>query len=445
MKFIRSLLYLATFVVVLPLTAVGASLDPLASRAAIDAEIVRVWPKLDALYKDIHEHPELSLHETRTAALLGATMRQLGFEVTENVGGTGVVAIYKNGPGPVIMVRTELDALPMEEKTDLPYASRVQTSYAGGSTFVAHSCGHDNHMAWWVGTAEALLATRSQWSGTLMFVGQEGEEAGDGAHKMLKDGLFTRFPKPDFAIAAHVGNSPAGDVTVKDGVVSSNADGVQIVFHGVGAHGSNPSASIDPIVMGARFVESVQTVVSREKNADAFGVVTVGAFHAGTVGNIIPDQATLQLTLRSFTPEVRKLLLDGVDRTANAVAAMSRAPAPDIVRRGGAASVVNDQALADRAFTVLRPSFGDSVKRVPSSVPGNAASEDFSAYAEAGVPTLFLRIGGYDREVIAKYRKEGRPVPTNHSPFFAPDHEIAIKTGIRALTLTALGLLQPPK
>jgi amidohydrolase len=424
----------------------AAAMDPVATKSAIDSELAKDWPALDALYKDIHSHPELSMHETRTAALLATQMRKLGFTVTEGVGGTGIVALYKNGPGPVVMVRTELDALPMEEKTGLPYASRVQAPYNGGTSFVAHSCGHDNHMAWWVGTAEALLALRSQWHGTLMFVGQNGEEAGDGAHKMLKDGLFTRFPKPDYAIAAHVGNEPAGWVKVKDGVISSNADAVAITFNGRGAHGSIPSASIDPIVMGAHFVTDVQSVISREKDAGAFGVVTVGSFKGGTAANIIPDRAELRLTLRSFTPEVRQLLLDGVYRTAKAVALMARAPEPTITHGGGTASVVNDSGLAQRIYKVLQPALGEEeVSFRPKNEPGNSGSEDFSAYGEAGVPSLFIRIGGYDPSVIADYKKRGEPVPTNHSPFFAPDHEVAIKTGVRTLTLAAVELLQSPR
>ncbi|WP_426440855.1 amidohydrolase [Bradyrhizobium genosp. P] len=416
--------------------------EPNGQLSSINGELAKAWPDLESLYKDIHAHPELSLHETRTAATLAAEMRKLGFEVTEAVGGTGIVALYRNGAGPVLMVRTELDALPMEEKTGLAFASHVKAPYNGGLSSVAHSCGHDNHMAWWVGTAETLIALREQWHGTLMFVGQEGEEAGDGAHKMIADGLFTRFPKPDYAIAAHVGNAPAGRVTVKEGAVSSNSDAVEIIFKGRGAHGSRPSASIDPVVMGAHFVTDVQTVISREKNAGAFGVVTVGSFQAGTAGNIIPDQADLKLTLRSYDPEVRQLLLDGVDRTATAIAAMARAPAPEIMHRGGTASVVNEPPMAKRAFEALKPALGDQVRFVPKSEQGGSASEDFSAYGLEGVSSLYLGIGGYDPAVIADYEKRGEPVPTNHSPFFAPDYKVAIETGVRALSLVSLNLLQ---
>ena len=432
-------LAIATLVALAATTALRAApLDPAAARAAIDAETAKNWPELDALYKDIHAHPELGHQETRTAALLAAKMRALGLEVTEHVGGTGVVAILKNGPGPVVMVRTELDALPMEEKTGLSYASRVQVSEGDKTTFVAHSCGHDNHMAWWVGTAEALLALKSQWSGTVMFIAQPAEETVGGASGMIKDGLFTRFPKPDFGFAAHVSNLPVGTVIVKDGGYNSNADALDIVFKGRGAHGSMPSASIDPIVEAAHFVTDVQTVVSRQKDAGTFGVITVGAFQAGTVGNIIPDHAELRLTLRSFSPDVRQLLLDGVTRTANAAAAMAEAPPPVITSEGAAAAVVNDHDLAVKVSAPLAAAGGDKTLFLPASAPGISASEDYSEFIIAGVPSLYMTIGGYDAATLADYKAKGEPVPTNHSPFFAPDHDAAIHTGIRTLTLAVL-------
>ena len=432
-------LAIATLVALAATTALRAApLDPAAARAAIDAETAKNWPELDALYKDIHAHPELGHQETRTAALLAAKMRALGLEVTEHVGGTGVVAILKNGPGPVVMVRTELDALPMEEKTGLSYASRVQVSEGDKTTFVAHSCGHDNHMAWWVGTAEALLALKSQWSGTVMFIAQPAEETVGGASGMIKDGLFTRFPKPDFGFAAHVSNLPVGTVIVKDGGYNSNADALDIVFKGRGAHGSMPSASIDPIVEAAHFVTDVQTVVSRQKDAGTFGVITIGAFQAGTVGNIIPDHAELRLTLRSFSPDVRQLLLDGVTRTANAAAAMAEAPPPVITSEGAAAAGVNDHDLAVKVGATLAAAGGDKTILLPASAPGISASEDYSEFIIAGVPSLYMTVGGYDAATLADYKAKGEPVPTNHSPFFAPDHNAAIPTGIRTLTLAVL-------
>lgn len=417
--------------------------EPAASDStAIDTSIRRVWPELDALYRDLHANPELGFQERRTAALLAAKMRALGFTVTEGVGGTGIVALFRNGPGPTVMVRTELDALPMQEKTGLPYASQVQaTGVDGAKTFVAHSCGHDNHMAWWLGTAEALLAMKGRWHGTLMFVGQPSEENVRGAKAMLADGLFTRFPRPDYVFAAHVGSAPVGTVSVKDGVVSSNSDSADVIFHGRGAHGSMPSASIDPVVMGAHFVTDVQSVISRQKDAGTFGVVTVGSFQAGTVGNIIPDTAVLKLSLRSFSPEVRALLRDGVTRTANAVAAMAAAPAPEIKWGGGTSAVTNDHALVEKVGAALRTGdTADRIEMVPASVPGWSASEDFSAFVEAGVPGVYFSIGGYDPAVIAAYQAKGEPVPTNHSPFFAPDHDKAIPTGIRTLAIAVLAV-----
>ena len=242
-----------------------------AAKRQIDAVLDKQYPaQLDALYKDIHAHAEIAFQETRTASLLAGEMRKLGFEVTEHVGKTGIVAIYKNGAGPTVMVRTELDALPMEEKTGLPYASRVQQPLEGKPTFTDHSCGHDSHMTWWLGTAEALLAMKDQWHGTLEFVGQPAEETASGAQAMLEDGLFKRFPKPDVGFAAHVGPAAYGTVSIKQGVVTSASDAIVLTFNGRGAHGSMPNRSIDPVVMGAHFVTDVQTLISREKNPLVF-------------------------------------------------------------------------------------------------------------------------------------------------------------------------------
>ncbi|MGC5799507.1 amidohydrolase [Sphingomonas sp. NFX23] len=420
-----------------------ASADPASDRATIDTQIEKTYPALDALYRDIHTHPEIGMQEVRTAALLAGKMKALGFTVTDKVGGTGVVAIYRNGAGPTVMVRTELDGLPMEEKTGLPYASRAQTEFEGKTTFVAQSCGHDVHMAAWIGTAQTLLAMKGQWKGTLMFIAQPAEEQLKGAKAMLDAGLFTRFIKPDYGFAAHVGSGEAGTVVVKDGVTSSNSDSVQVTFKGRGGHGSMPSATIDPIVMGAHFVTDVQAVISRQKDANAFGVVTVGAFQAGTVANIIPDTAVLKLSLRSFDKDVRQMLLEGVKRTANASAAMSNAPAPEVTWLNGTAAVMNDHALAERAAAELKAADGDRVSYLPASAPGWSASEDWSAFVDAGVPSVYFTIGGYDAATLAAYKAKGEAVPSNHSPFFAPDHNKAIRTGIRTLTLAVLMVAEP--
>jgi hippurate hydrolase len=368
-------------------------------------------------------------------------MRALGFEVTENVGKTGLVALYRNGPGPVTLVRTEMDALPKEETTGLPYASRAQAMLDGKQTFVAHSCGHDAHMAWWVGAAEALVALKSQWRGTLLFIAQPAEEPLGGAKAMLDDGLLTRFPRPDYALAAHVGGGmPVGTVVMKEGVILSASDALEIVFHGRGAHGSAPSSSIDPIVMGAHFVSDVQSVISRQKEAATFGVITVGAFQAGSVGNIIPDSATLRLSLRSFTPEVRSLLLNGVEKTAQGVALMAGAPAPTVTRLNGSAATQNDTRLMERLAPVLKSAFGPGAVSIPASVPGFSGSEDFSELAVSGIPSAYLMIGGDLPETLAGYKAKGVAPPTNHSPLFAPAAGPAIRNGAAALILSVLTL-----
>ncbi len=420
----------------------ASAATPAEDRAAIDRQISAEYPALETLYRDLHAHPELSSQETRTAALLAAKMRALGFTVTEKVGGTGVVAIYRNGEGPTVMLRTEMDALPVEEKSGLPYASRAQGERDGKTSFIAHSCGHDIHMASWLGTAEALIALKQQWHGTLMFVAQPAEETLKGARAMIADGLFKRFPKPDYAFAIHVWPAEAGTVLLKDGPITSNSDAMQIVFKGRGGHGSMPNATIDPVVMGGHFISDIQTVISREKDPNAFGVITVGSLQSGAAGNIIPDDAVLKLTLRSYAPEVRALLLDGVARTANAVASMARAPAPSVEHLYGSPAVVNDHALVARAGAMLQAAGGDTIEQKPALAPGWTASEDFSAYGEAGVPSIFYMVGAYDAKTIAAYKAKGEPLPTNHSPYFAPDPKITIPTAIRTLSLSALMALQ---
>lgn len=416
--------------------------DVAADHKRIDAELDKIYPDLLELYKDIHAHPEVAFQEHRTAALLAGRMRKLGFTVTEGVGQTGVVAIYRNGPGPVVLIRTELDALPMEEKTGLPYASHAQQTVDGELTYVDHACGHDSHMAWWVGTAETLLAMKDAWSGTLMFIGQPAEEKIGGAKAMLEDGLFTRFPKPDFGFAAHVSPEVAGTVWIKQGSVSSASDSVLVKFHGVGSHGSMPHKGIDPIMEGVHFANDLQTVISREKDPQKFGVVTIGAFNAGTVANIIPDSATLKLTLRSYDPDVRKLLLDGVSKTAQAAAEMAGAPAPEVEHENGTGSVVNDSALGAQMAGVLDEALGKGrVMLVPATMPGGTASEDYSAYVEAGMThSVFFGIGGSDPGMLAEHKANGTPVPVNHSPYFAPLPEPAIRTGVETLTLAVLSV-----
>jgi amidohydrolase len=397
-------------------SAAARPADVAKQKAQIDAGLDKAYPHLDALYRDLHAHPELAFQETATAAKLAKEMRGLGFEVTEHVGKTGIVAIYKNGPGPTVMVRTELDALPMEEKTGLTYASHAMQTWQGKPTPVAHSCGHDIHMAAWIGAAQQLVAMRSQWSGTLIFIGQPAEEVLGGAHAMIADGLFTRWPRPDLGFAQHVGPGPAGAISYKAGVNSSAADSFEVAFVGRGSHGSRPQFSIDPVMQAARFTVDVQTVISREKDPAAFGVVGVGAIQAGSAGNIIPDAALVRGTVRSYEPEVRVKLKEGLVRTAKAVAEMSAAPPPTVTFDQGAAAVINDEAVTARTAPIFKAAFGD--RAVLSPGPGSA-SEDYSEYVIAGVPSLFWGLGGIEPKVLADYKARGEVVPGNHTPQFA--------------------------
>src|SRR6516225_10012338 len=437
-KFLATLLASAALCTSLPLQA-RAELDVVSLKSAIERSVESDYPKLDALYKDIHAHPEIAFQEEKTAAKLAAEMRGLGFEVTEHVGKTGLVAIYRNGEGPTIMVRTELDALPMEEKTGLAYASHDKTIWQERETFVAHSCGHDIHMASWVGTAKTLVGLKDQWRGTLMFIAQPAEETVSGAKAMLADGLFTRFPKPDFGFALHDGPFAYGTVLYRVGIGSSNSDSLYVKFHGRGGHGARPEATIDPVMMAARFVVDVQSVVSREKDPSEFGVVSIGAIHGGTAENIIPDDVVLAGTIRSFKPEVRAKMLAGVERTAKAVAAMSNAPEPEIKISpgGGAKAVINDPGVVATAEKVLKAAFGDKFR--PS--PPVTASEDYSEFINAGVPSMFFNIGVYEPERVAAAREgDGSQLPANHSPLFAPVPKPTIETGVEAMTLAVLSV-----
>jgi amidohydrolase len=418
-----------------------AELDVASLKKAIEASVQGDYPKLDALYKDIHAHPEIAFQEVKTAAKLASEMRAIGFEVTEHVGKTGLVAIYKNGDGPTIMVRTELDALPMEEKTGLSYASHDKTVWNGRETFVAHSCGHDIHMASWIGTAETLVGLKDRWHGTLMFIAQPAEEEGAGAKAMIEAGLFTRFPKPDAGFALHDGPFAYGNIFYRVGVGSSNQDGLFIQFHGRGGHGAAPQETIDPVMIAARFVVDVQSVVSREKDPTEFGVISIGAIHGGTAGNIIPDSAIVVGTIRTFKPEIRTKMLAGIERTAKAAAAMSDAPAPDIKISEGAKTVIKDPAVVATAATVLKAAFGDKFRTSPPSTN----SEDYSEFVNAGVPSMFFNIGVYDPERVAAARNgSGPPLPSNHSPDFAPVPKPTIETGVEAMTLAVLSAFDQP-
>jgi hippurate hydrolase len=401
------------------------------------------YGELDALYKDIHQNPELSKQEHKTAAKLAAKLKALGFEVTSNVGGTGVVGVLKNGKGPTLLVRTDLDGLPVEEKTGLPYASKATATDNGAKVSVMHACGHDMHMTVWTGTATLLSQLKDQWKGTLVMVGQPAEEQGDGARAVIADKLYERFPKPDFAVALHVkGELPSGQVGVIKGYAFANVDSVDITFYGRGGHGAAPHTTIDPIAMAAKAVVSFQTLVSREENPFEPAVVTVGSFHAGTRHNIIPDEARLQLTLRSYTPEVRKALIDGVTRIAKAEALAARAPKEPLIKIDeGPQAVFNEPAFTARLNETLTKELGE--KSVVEVQPVMGA-EDFSEYSrQGGFPSCMLWLGSVEQSKVDASKSGGPPVPSTHSALYAPDREKTLRTGVRALTSVALELLKP--
>ena len=430
----------ALIAAVLAISATSASAQlPAPLKTDISTRVDAMYPWLDMVYKDLHANPEIAFQEVRTAGKLAAEMRRLGFEVTEKVGKTGIVAVLKNGAGPTVLVRTEMDGLPMEEKTGLPYASRAKAVSNGAESFVAHSCGHDVHMAGWLGSARTLAEMKAKWKGTLVFIAQPAEEIVSGAKAMLDDGLFKRFPKPDYAFALHSWPLAHGTVGFNDGPVSSNSDAIEITFKGRGGHGSAPDKSLDPILIAARFVVDVQTVVSREKDPKEFGVVTIGAIQGGTVGNIIPDMVQVRGTIRSYSPAVRAKLLEGVRRVANASAAMAGAPAPDVQLIGGGAAIVNSEALVAKTEAVFKDAFGAANAQ---RMPAMTASEDFSLFVNEGVPSMFFFSGVYDpKAVLDAERPGGKPIAFNHSPFYAPVPEPSIKTAAQAMSLAVLNVL----
>ncbi len=391
-------------------------------RAQVEPHLVA----LKATYQDLHQHPELAFQEKRTAALLAAKLRALGFEVTEGVGKTGLVGVLRNGEGPVVMLRTELDALPLLEKTGLPFASQSTATQADGTiTPVTHACGHDFHMTGWLGSAQVLAASREQWSGTLLFVGQPAEEAVAGAKAMLDDGLFTRFPRPTFALSMHDDATlPAGVVGYHAGPFRAGSDSVDITLYGRGGHGARPHAAIDPVVMAARTVLGLQTVISRENDPMAPAVITVGTLHAGTKANIIPDTAAMQLTVRYFTPATRKRLLAGIERQAKGEAIAADAPrAPQVDDHEQVGPVVNDAALIDRVSRALRRELGQAAA---VEMPALMTSEDFAEYQKAGVPAVLLHVGAVDPAVLSAAQAEARFLEGPHSPTWAPDVEHAL-------------------
>ena len=400
-------------------------------------EVAALEPELEALYRDLHEHPELAFHEERTAETLAKRVKELGFEVTTGVGRTGLVAIMHNGPGPVVMLRAELDALPIEEKTGLPFASKVSTRNAAGVVVpVAHACGHDLHMTGWYGAAKIMSQRRGAWHGTLMLVGQPAEESFNGASAMLTDGLFTRFPKPDYAISMHDEPSlPSGQVGFHAGFFRASADAIDVTIFGRGGHGARPQNTIDPIVIAARAVLGIQTIVSRETDPFSPAVVTIGSIHGGTGGNTIPDEVRMQMTVRTYDAKVREHILASISRQVEAEATAANAPTmPSVKVVGGTDAVYNDPALTSRLVTALRRNLGtDGVREMPAKMTG----EDFSQYGRAGVPAVLLHIGAVNAAALAS----GEKLPDLHSPSWAPELEPTLRALVSAEVIMLMELL----
>ena len=406
------------------------------------AEIDTIYPDVETLYMDLHRHPELAFQETQTAAKLAARVKALGFDVTTGVGGTGIVAVMKNGAGPTVMLRTELDALPVEEKTGLPFASTVVVKNAAGQSIpVMHACGHDLHMSAWAGTARLMAEHRDRWHGTLVMVGQPAEEGGGGAAAMLKDGLFTRFPRPDFALSLHDDDTmPAGTIGYHPGYFRAMSDRVTITVYGRGGHAAMPYNTVDPVVLAARIVLALQTVVSRENNPVDPVVVTVGSIHGGTQANVIPDEVQLQLSVRTYTLDVRARTLAAIRRIANGEAAAAGAPREPQVDTSAKPNspVYNDPALTLRLAGALKKNLGDANV---IEMPQKMTSEDFADYGVAGVPSALLHIGAVAPAKLAAARQTGIPVPAPHSPEWAPEREPTLKGAIRAEVTELLELL----
>ena len=405
---------------------------------------------LDSLFDHFHRHPELSLVEHKTAARLAEELRAAGFEVTEGVGGTGLVALLKNGEGPLVMMRADMDGLPIEEKSGLPNASRAtqESPITGKTVPVMHACGHDVHMTALVGTARRIAALREMWSGTVMLIGQPAEERGLGARAMKEDRIWERFGKPDYALAFHVGSLfEAGKLAVTEGAPYAGVDTVDVIIHGVGAHGASPHRGKDPIVLGAQIVLALQTLVSRELPPRDPGVVTVGSFHSGTKHNIISDRATLQLTVRNTSEKTRQLLLNGIERIVKnmgRVAGLPEDKLPEVYVKESCPPTVNDAALARRLRNVWLEKLGeDAFVKDPESKAKGMGAEDFPFFTtNPTIPSVYFAIGGTPKEDFEREAAGGDPVPSHHSPLFKIAPEPSVKAGIEATVLALLELLE---
>lgn len=406
-------------------------------------------PRLEEIYRDLHTHPELSFQETRTAGVVARELTAQGYEVTTGVGGTGVVGLLRNGEGPTVLLRADMDALPVAEDTGLPYASAVTATDSDGHEVpVMHACGHDMHVTWLLGCTELLVQERTGWSGTVLAVFQPGEEVGSGARAMLDDGFLDRFPRPDVCLGQHVAPFPAGLFGLRAGATMAAADSLRVVMHGEGGHGSTPHTAVDPVVMAASTVLRLQGIVSREINPNDSAVVTVGSIHGGTKDNIIPDHAELKLNVRSFSDDVRERVLAAITRIVDAEATASGAPRPpEITEISSFPLTSNDEEATERVRLALGEQFGGDVVL---ELPASSGSEDFGEFGtEAQVPSVFWFTGGVDpaqtpRFLEAMSRGSLPPgTPANHSPRFAPCVTESIEAGVAAMRVAALAWLAP--
>jgi hippurate hydrolase len=421
---------------------------------SLDALIDRDISSLMTIYKALHAAPELSHREEKTSAVLATELRAAGYSVTERVGkydrpewvGYGVVAVLKNGPGPTVLLRTEMDALPVDEATGLPYASKVRTKNdAGQDVGVMHACGHDIHVATMIGVGRTLAALKDQWHGTLVLIGQPAEETIDGARAMLKDGLYTRFPKPDYVLALH--DSPdfaTGQVAVIPGYAMASSTNVDIKVRGLGGHGSKPEATKDPVVLAAQIVIALQTIVSRENSPLDPAVVTVGSIHGGTRYNIIPDEVNLQLTVRAYKEDVRQRLLAAIDRITKGTAVAAgipsdRMPIVKVSDTETTAATYNDPVLTERMATAFVKALGEAnvIKGLPVM-----SSEDFGYYSlDHSIPATMISLGASDPAKLKQSKDSGVPLPSLHSALFAPVLEPTLRTGVKAMTSAVLDLM----
>jgi hippurate hydrolase len=460
----RSVPVISSFALLTALGACAHAQSPQASSSQIEitADMPTSGTNLIDLYKYFHTHPELSFKEVKSSTIMANELTSLGFEVTtglgdewtrakslrdngvvrDGVGGYGVVGVYRNGEGPTVLIRADMDALPVAERTGVPHASKVvDETWTGVTNGVMHACGHDIHMTSWVGTARNLIAAKDEWSGTLVMIAQPAEELGNGAQAMIADGLFERFPLPDYNLALHVSASvPSGKVAYSSGFALANVDSVDITVKGVGGHGAYPHTTKDPVIVGASIVTAVQTLVSRNVNPQTPAVVTVGSFQAGAKHNIISDEAKLLLTVRSYDDETRSMLLEGIERIAKAQALAFGAPEPEIfIEPDYTPSTYNEPVLAAKAAAAIADVIGaENIDQVDPVMGG----EDFSQYGrtDANIPGLIFWVGAVEPGKWQAAQDSALGLPSLHSPFFAPDYEPTIETGVKSMTASALAL-----